>query len=112
MPAHYQTFQDTPVNVVPTPAIAFTTPNVDTAKRAHLSLSAIPDLTAGPTVDLEADINGTFIFQVQFSSGDTSVVQANIDPGVLDPNGNTLTLIKAAGLGEVAVSNCIVHFKS
>ena len=111
MPAHYQTFQDTAANVLVL-AIPFNTPNVDSAKRAHLSLSGIPTLAAGQTVDLEADINGTFLFQVQFTSADTAVVQANIGPGVLDPAGNTLTLTKAAGLGAIAVSNCIVHFKS
>jgi hypothetical protein len=111
MPAHYQTFQDTAANVLVL-ALPFSTPDVDSAKRAHLSLSGIPTLAAGQTVDLEADINGTFLFQVQFTSEDTAVVQANIAPGVLDPNGNTLTLTKAAGLGAIAVSNCIVHFKS
>ena len=111
MPAHYQTFQDTAANVLVL-AIPFSTPNVDSAKRAHFSLSGIPNLAAGPTVDLDGDINGTFLFSVQFTSADTAVVQANIAPGVLDPNGNTLTLSKTAGLGDIAVSNCIVHFKS
>jgi hypothetical protein len=41
------------------------------------------------------------------------VIQLNVDAGILDPvNQNTLTLIKAAGLGAVAVSNCVVHWKS
>ena len=36
MPAHYQTFQDTAANVAVL-AIPFTTPNADSAKRAHFS---------------------------------------------------------------------------
>jgi hypothetical protein len=112
MPTKFTTFQDAALNIG-VENVAFDTSNADPNKKAYLSFSVIPDLTNGPTVDLEVQLNAQFLLQEQFASEGMRVIQANIDTGILDPaNPNTLTLIKAAGLGEVAVSNFVVHWKS
>ena len=78
-----------------------------------MSFCVTPTLSGGPTVDLEVQLNSQFLIQEQFSSEGMRVIQLNIDAGILDPaNPNTLTLIKAAGLGAVAVSNRAVHWKT
>ena len=111
MPARFTTFQDAVLNIG-VENVAFDTSNVDPTKKAYLSFCVIPIL-GGQTVDLEVQLNAQFLLQEQFTTEDMRVIQVNIDAGILDPaNPNTLTLIKAAGLGEVAVSNCVVHFKS
>ena len=112
MSAKFTTFQDAVLNIGAN-NVAFDTSNVGPNKKANLSFCVIPTLAAGPTVDLEVQLNGQFLLQEQFTSEGMRVIQVNIDAGILDPaNPNTLTLIKAAGLGDVAVSNCVVHWKS
>ena len=112
MSTRFTTFQDAVLNIA-VENVLFDTSNVHPNKKANLSFCVIPTLAAGQTVDLEVQLNAQFLLQEQFTSEGMRVIQVNIDAGILDPaNSNTLTLIKAAGLGAVAVSNCIVHWKS
>ena len=112
MPAKFTTFQDAVLNIG-VENVQFSTSNVDPNKKAYLSFCVIPTLAAGQTVDLEVQLNAQFLLQEQFTTEGMRVIQVNIDAGILDPiNPNTLTLIQAAGLGAVAVSNCVVHWKS
>ncbi len=112
MTTRFTTFQDAELNIG-ADNLAFDTPNVDPTKKAYVSFNVIPTLAAGQTVDLEVQLNTQFLLQEQFTTEGMRVIQINIATGILDPaNPNTLTLIKAAGLGAVAVSNCVVHFKS
>ena len=112
MATRFTTFQDTVLNIG-VENVLFNTSNVGPNKKAYLSFCVIPTLAAGQTVDLEVQLNPQFLLQEQFTTEGMRVIQVNIDAGILDPiNANTLTLIKAAGLGDVAVSNCVVHWKS
>jgi hypothetical protein len=112
MPTRFTTFQDAVLDIG-VANVPFSTSNVDTNKKAYLSFCVIPTLDVGQTVDLEVQLNAQFLLQEQFTTEGMRVIQLNVDAGILDPvNQNTLTLIKAAGLGAVAVSNCVVHWKS
>lgn len=80
-------------------------------QRANLSFAVIPTVGASQTVTLEAQINGGFILQETFASADQRVWHENFDASILQTN-NTLTLIKAGGLGELSLADFIIHFKT
>ncbi|MDQ3224151.1 MAG: hypothetical protein M3Q75_11880 [Gemmatimonadota bacterium] len=111
MPADFRTFQDPTLLNIGVANVNFNTANVDGNQRANLSFCVIPTLATGQNVTLEVQINGSFIFQETFNSGDQRVWQENFDASILQTL-NVLTLIKAGGLGEISVSDCIVHFKT
>lgn len=110
MPARFSTFQSTPL-LIGINDVLFDTDNVDPSKDAYLSLCVTPDLTNGPNVRLQGQINGDGVFNELFTSEDQRVWQAIIPPGLLLTN-NSLFLNKAGGLGEITVSHCVVHFNT
>jgi hypothetical protein len=110
MACRFTTFQDAPV-VVGVNNVPFSTPGVDNTKGAYLSLCVDPDLSTGSSVTLNVWINTTQLSSEMYTSEAVQVWQQNIPAGVLQP-ANTLTLIRAGGLAQVSVSDCVVHYKT
>jgi hypothetical protein len=111
MPADFQTFQDTTLVNIGVAEVDFDTANVDGSQRANLSFAVIPSVAAGQDVTLEVQCNTEFILQETFTSADQRVLHKNFDASILGRH-NTLTLIKAGGLGEISLGNFMVNFKT
>jgi hypothetical protein len=111
MPDNFRIFQQTPLVNIGVANATFNTRNVDTTLNANLSFLVRPDLTNGPSVTLEAQLNAAFLLQETFESPDARVWQHNFDANLLQEN-NELTLIKAGGLGEISLSDFIIHYKT
>ena len=111
MPDNFRIFQQTPLVNIGVANTTFNTPNVNTNLNASMSFIVRPDLTNGPSVTLEVTLNTAFFLQETFESPDARVWHHNFDANILQEN-NDLTLVKAGGLGEISLSDFIIHYKT
>ena len=111
MPDNFRIFQQTPLQNIGVANATFNTRNVDTTLNANLSFMVRPDLTNGSSVTLEVQLNAAFLLQETFDSPDARVWHHNFDANLLQEN-NELMLIKAGGLGEISLSDFIIHYKT
>jgi hypothetical protein len=111
MPDNFSIFQETPLPTIFVENINFKTPNVDTTHPANLSFIVRPDLTVGPSVTLEVQLNAAFLLEEKFESPDARVWHHNFDANILQVN-NVLTLIRSGGLGQMGLSDFIIQYKT